>query len=158
MRSERMGGGKGGGRGSTGEMHPPRPPAGVSLIELLCVMTIITILASMLLPAVMRAYSRVRGFAEEFESGDVFHLLTTEAQRYCAAHPHYVFASKSDFVSKCRFAPKPQALVQAQATVFVPFAFPDDTNNIVLTFHIGPTQTNVVTFTKGDLTITPQRR
>jgi prepilin-type N-terminal cleavage/methylation domain-containing protein len=135
-----------------------RAVAGVSLIELLCVMAIITILASLLLPAILRAYSKARGMAQEWEASEVLFLLTTETQRYCAAHPQYVFPTKSDFVAKCGFAPKPQAWVLASATQFVPFSFPDDTNRIVLTFHIGPKQATVYSLTKGELTSPPQGR
>ena len=132
--------------------------AGHSLIELLCVMGIISILASLLLPAVIRAYSRVKDFAQEWDEGPVFSLLTTETRQYCATHPQYLFPSKSDFVDKCHLAPQPSAWVLAQATQFVPFGFPDDTNKVVLTFHIGPKHATVYSFTKGELTITPPAR
>lgn len=135
-----------------------RAGAGVSLIELLCVVTIITILASLLLPAIMGAYYKVRGMAQECEAGEVLSLLTTETRRYCAAHPQYLFATKSDFVDKCELAPKPQAWVQAPATEFAPFGFQDDTNKIVLTFHIGRKHATVYWFSKGELTITPPGR
>jgi len=128
------------------------------MIELLCVIAIISILASLLLPAIMRAYNKVQGMAQEFEAGEVLSLLTGETRRYCAAHPQYVFATKSDFVEKCVLAPKPTDWVLAQATEFVPFGFPDDTNKIVLTFHIGPKHATVYAFSKGELTITPQGR
>ena len=134
-----------------------RAVAGVSLIELLSVITIITILASLLLPALFRAYSRVRAFGQEFEADEVLFLLTKETRGYCATHPRYRFRSKSDFVEKCQFAPKPNAWVLARATQFVPFSFLDDTNLIVLTFYIGPKHTTN-SFTKGELTITPPPR
>jgi prepilin-type N-terminal cleavage/methylation domain-containing protein len=135
-----------------------RAVAGVSMIELLCVVAIITILASLWLPAITRAYNKVHGMAQEWEAGEVLALLTAETQRYCAAHPQYLFSTKSDFVDKCCFAPKPSNWVQAPATTFVPFGSQDDTNKIVLTFHIGPKHATVYSFTKGELTITPQRR
>jgi hypothetical protein len=96
--------------------------------------------------------------SQEWEAGDVLSLLTAETQRYCAAHPQYLFSTKSDFVDKCGFAPKPQGWVQAPATEFVPFGFQDDTNKVVLTFHIGPKRATVYSFSKGDLTITLQGR
>jgi prepilin-type N-terminal cleavage/methylation domain-containing protein len=135
-----------------------RAGAGVSMIELLCVIAIISILASLMLPAIARAYSKVRGMAQEWEAGEVLFLVTSETQRYCAAHPRYFFPSKSDFVEKCGFAPKPKDWVQAPATEFVPFGFPDDTNKIVLTFHIRRKHATVYSFKKGELTITPQGR
>jgi prepilin-type N-terminal cleavage/methylation domain-containing protein len=135
-----------------------RAVAAVSLIEMLCVIAIICILASLLLPALARAYSKVRGMTQEWEAGEVLSLVTGETQRYCAAHPQYVFASKSDFVQKCQFAPKPKDWVQAPATQFVPFGFPDDTNKVVLTFHIGRRNATLYSFNKGELTITPPGR
>ncbi len=135
-----------------------RAVAGVTLIELLCVFTIIAILASLLLPAILRAYTKVRGMTEEWEAGEILYVLTAETRGYCAAHPQYLFPTKSDFVDKCGFAPKPKDWVQAPATEFVPFGFPDDTNKIVLTFHIGRKHATVYSFTKGELTITPQGR
>jgi prepilin-type N-terminal cleavage/methylation domain-containing protein len=135
-----------------------RSTTGVSLIELLCVITIITILAALMLPAVMRAYLKVQGMSQEMEADEVFHLLTTEARRYCAANPQYVFSSKEDFVDKCGFAPKPRNWVQFPATVFAPFSSPDNTNKIVLTFYIGPKHKTVYSFNKGELTITPPPR
>ncbi len=132
--------------------------AAVSLIEMLCVIAIICILASLLLPALARAYTKARGMAQEWEAEEVLSLVTGEAQRYCAAHPQYVFASKTDFVQKCRFAPKPKDWLQAPATQFVPFGFPDDTNKVVLTFHIGRRNATIYSFNKGELTITPPGR
>jgi prepilin-type N-terminal cleavage/methylation domain-containing protein len=130
--------------------------AALTLIELLCVLAVITILASLLLPAIMTAYSKARGMAEEWEAGEILSLLTTETRGYCAAHPHYLFTTKSDFVEKCGFAPKPKDWVQASATEFVPFGFLDDTNKVVLTFHIGRRHATIYSLSKGKLTITPQ--
>jgi len=130
---------------------------GVTLIELMCVMVIITILASLLLPTVARAYSRVRGFAEEWEAPEVAEMLRKESRGYCAAHPQYNFASKSDFADKCVLAPKCRDWIQAWRTDFVPFNYLDPTNTIVLSVHLGPRHATLYAFTKGDLSVHPQR-
>jgi len=130
--------------------------AGVSLIELLCVMVIIAILASLLLPAVARAYGRARGMAQEWEAGEVAERLERETRGYCAAHPQYIFLSKSDFADKCTLAPKCLDWVQARSTEFVPFNYLDPTNLIVLTVHLGPKHRTVYAFTKEELTVRPQ--
>ena len=135
-----------------------RAVAGVSMIELLCVVAIITILASLLLPAILGAYNKARGMAQEWQAEEILPMVTSETRGYCGAHARYRFSSKADFVEKCGFAPQPKDWVQAPTTQFVPFGFPDDTNKIVLTFHIGRRQATVYSFTKGDLTLTPQPR
>jgi prepilin-type N-terminal cleavage/methylation domain-containing protein len=130
---------------------------GVSLIELLCVMVIITILASLLLPTVTRAYSRAKGFAEEWEAPEVAEMLRKESRGYCGAHPQYNFVSKSDFVDKCVLAPKCRDWVQAWRTEFVPFNYLDPTNMIVLSVHLGPKHRTLYAFSKEDLSVHPQR-
>lgn len=135
-----------------------RAGEGVTLVELVCVIAIIAILASLLLPAVSRAYHKVNGMAEEWEAGEILSLLTKETRGYCAAHPQYLFLTKSELIDKCGFAPKPHDWVKASTTEFVPFGFLDDTNKIVLTFHIGRKHATVYSFSKGELSISPQER
>ena len=125
------------------------------MIELLCVMAIIGILAALLLPAVMNAYLRIKGAADEFEAPTIAGLLEHECRDYCAANPAYRFDSKLDFVQKVRCAPKCQNWVEASRTVFVPFTSLDPTNLVVLSVFIGPRYRTVYNFTKADLSIRP---
>jgi len=120
-------------------------------------MTIIAILAALLLPTVSRVYNRIKGFAEEFEAEEVAYMLLKEARNYCAANPQYQFDCKSDFADKCRLAPKPRNWVQASSTDFVPFDYLDPTNMTVLAVHLGPRHVTLYAFTKGDLSIRPER-
>ena len=131
---------------------------GVSLIEMLCVMTIITILASLLVPTVMRVFARVRAWAEETEAPEIQNLLEHEIRGYCAVNTNYQFASKTDLADRCGLAPKAKDWVKASTTDFVPFGALDDTNKLVLAVHLGRNHATVYSFTKGDLTITPQPR
>jgi prepilin-type N-terminal cleavage/methylation domain-containing protein len=130
---------------------------GVTLIELMCVIAIIAILASLLLPAVASAYSRVKGMAEEWDAPEVANMLRHESRNYCAAHPRYNFDSKSDFADKCALAPKCRDWVEASRTEFVPFSYLDPTNTIVLSVHIGRRHATLYAFTKEDLSVRPQR-
>ena len=132
--------------------------AAVTLIELLCVCTIIAILASLLLPAVFRAFARVNGFAQEMDSNTIFDMLQKETQNYCIANPKYQFSSKSDFADKCGLAPKCKDWVHASATEFVPFTFLDPTNMVVLTFHYGRNRATVHALNIGELCTRPPER
>ena len=128
------------------------------MIELLCVMSILLILASLLLPAVTRAYLRVRGFAEEFEADDIATLLLRESRNYCTANPQFGFTSKTDYADKCHFWPKCRSWIEAPATDFVPFSYLTPTNQIVLQVHIGPRHRTLYSYTRGDLSIRPPER
>jgi type II secretory pathway pseudopilin PulG len=122
---------------------------------MLCVIAIIAILASLLLPAVFRAYDKVRGMAEEQEAPEVARLLTDQSRKYCTTNPNYQFASPRDFADKCDLFPKCRAWVLASATEFAPFGYLDTTNKFVLTVHIGRRHATQYSFTKGTLTIVP---
>ncbi len=129
----------------------------MTLIELLCVVAIIGILASLLLPAVMRSYLRIKGMADEIEGPEVAFHLERETRKYCAANTNYHFDSKADFIQKCQFEPKCQNWVNASHTDFVPFTYLDSTNLTVLTVHIGPKLRTQYTFTKGSLSTWPNQ-
>jgi prepilin-type N-terminal cleavage/methylation domain-containing protein len=135
-----------------------RRASGVTLVELLCVIAIISILASLLLPVVARAYERVRGMAEEIEGPGIIGMLMGQARGYCASHPQFNFATKSDFADKCSLAPKCRDWVQASSTEFLPFTFRDPTNKVVLTFHYGRKHAIRSALNVGDLSITPPDR
>ncbi len=134
------------------------PAAGVTLLELLCVMAIIAILASMLLPTYLRAYSKVRGMTQEWSAEEILPLLSPQTRTYCVTHPQYAFGTATELADKCGLTPQPRQWVLASTTAFVPFGFQTDTNTVVLTFHIGPRHATVYSLTKGELTIQPQGR
>jgi prepilin-type N-terminal cleavage/methylation domain-containing protein len=129
---------------------------GVTLIELLCVCLIITILASLLLPAVFRAYRRAKAMQEEFDAPVVFGELLRQTWGYCGAHRVYSFQTRDDLVDKCDLPSKCRSWMRASQTEFIPFTSVDPTNLVVVTFHYGHKYRESRSFTKGELSIRPQ--
>jgi type II secretory pathway pseudopilin PulG len=122
-------------------------------MELLCVIAIIGILASLLLPAVLRAYLRAKEFDEDMQGPSIIEMIRNESRNYCVGHPVFQFSSKTDFDRKCVFAPKASEWVQGSRTDFVPFSNLDPTNKIVLSLHYGRKQANHYYFTRGELSL-----
>jgi prepilin-type N-terminal cleavage/methylation domain-containing protein len=124
-----------------------------SLVELLCVIAIIGILLSLLMPALFRAYHRVKDMADAEEAPVVAHRLQKEAVAYCTANPQFRFGTKTDFGDKCKFAPKCRDWIDDSKTEFVPFDYLTPTNQVVLTVHLGRIRHTTWTFTMADLSI-----
>ena len=141
---------------STARLNRKCSSTGYSMIELLCVMAIIGIMASLLLPAVSRAYHWAKGVTEELEASEVMYLLVKETRHYCTANPKYTFASKSELTDKCNLSLKCQTWVQTASTDFVAFNYLSPSNEVVLVFHVGRNQALTYSFSKADLSAPEQ--
>ena len=130
--------------------------AALTMIELICVMAIIAILASLLLPAVSRAYSRSKGWAEEMDAPAVEEQLLQGARRYCVGNPKYQFEDKTDFADKCGLAPKARIWIEKPTTEFIPFNYQSATNLTVLSVHLGRDNRIRYSFSKGQLSTYPK--
>jgi prepilin-type N-terminal cleavage/methylation domain-containing protein len=125
--------------------------AAFTLIEMLCVCAIISILMALYAPAIMRAYLRVRGMAQEWEAPQISEMFRSEVRRYCEANRHFVFNSKADFENKCHFSPKCRDWVELATAQFVPFDSTTPTNTVVFSVAIGRKQSLHYVFRKSDL-------
>ena len=141
---------------STARLDRKCPSTAFTMIELLCVMAIIGIMASLLLPAVSRAYHWAKSTTEELEASDVMYLLVKETRHYCTANPQYTYASKSELADKCNLAVECRTWVEAVSTDFVAFNYLSSSTAVVLVFHVGRKQALTYSFTKTDLSA-PER-
>jgi hypothetical protein len=58
-------------------------------------------------------------------------------------------------IAKCSLSIKCRDVVNAKATLFTPFSYPDPANMLVLSVAIGDRNTNYYELTKGEMTIRP---
>jgi len=116
-------------------------------------MAIIAILASLLLPVLVRGYRQAKAMSEELEESEIAEMLRHEVRNYCAGRVQYQFATKADLENQCALAPKCRQWIDASATVFVPFSQLDPTNKVVVSFRYGRKYSHTQDFTKGDLTL-----
>ncbi len=111
-------------------------------------MVIIAILASLMLPAIFGAYSRVK----RLEAEDISTTLGEEIRHYCVENPNFFFIDKPDLVFKCRLDLRCQEWVNRGSTIFVPFDFLSPTNQTVLTVYFRSGKYHATyNYSKGEL-------
>jgi prepilin-type N-terminal cleavage/methylation domain-containing protein len=102
-----------------------------TLLELLCVIAIIAVLASLLLPAVSRAYVSSQNKVWRFGSYDFYEYMQQHLSKYYQVNTNYPTLSARELYQMNVFDDHIMNFLRCPHMQYIPFSMSDPTNKVI---------------------------